>query len=121
MSDRGTADQDPFQIWLATSQAFFAAQPPHAQMTESLAEKCEGLFAAWTRFAQTYAQAGAGGEAGGPFDPVGWLETWGSHPRWTACATPTPSVIALFTVGKFTQRMARRSEARRVCASPWMA
>ena len=90
MSGRGTADQDPFQIWLASSRAFFAAQPQNvssmnAQMSESLKQKCEGLFAAWNRFAQTYAKAGKAapgstgtGTSGGPFDPVGWLDAAGS-------------------------------------------
>ncbi len=85
MSDRGTADQDPFQIWLASSRTFFAAEPvPGQPMTDSLKEQCEGLFAAWSRFARVYAEAagGAQGEAkgdatGGPFDPVGWLDAAG--------------------------------------------
>ena len=79
MSDRGTADQDLFQIWLASSRDFFTADPMNApQMTASLKQKCEGLFASWNRFAQTYAKAGAQtGVTGGPFDPVGWLDAAG--------------------------------------------
>ena len=85
MSDRGTANQDPFRIWLASSRAFFASQstnapPQTAQMTEPLQQKCEELFAAWNRFAQTYAKAGntvVAGAAGSPFDPVGWLDAAG--------------------------------------------
>ncbi len=76
MSDRGTADQDLFQIWLASSRTFFAAEP----MTDSLKERCEGLFSAWNRFARTYAEASGavpGDATGGPFDPVGWLDAAG--------------------------------------------
>ena len=81
MSDRSTADQDLFQIWLNSSQTFFAAEPADAPMTAPLKEKCAGLFAAWNRFAKTYSEAGGGASgdaAGGPFDPVGWLDTAGS-------------------------------------------
>jgi hypothetical protein len=83
MSDRGTADQDLFQIWLASSRDFFtadySADPMNAApMTESLKQKCEGLFASWNQIAQTYAKAGAkAGVTGGPFDPVGWLDAAG--------------------------------------------
>ncbi len=76
MSDRGTADQDLFQIWLASSRTFFAAEP----MTDSLKERCEGLFSAWNRFARTYAEASGavpGDATAGPFDPVGWLDAAG--------------------------------------------
>ncbi len=87
MSDRGTADQDLFQIWLASSRTFFAAEPMTAPMTDSLKEKCEGLFAAWNRFARTYAEAGVQGSAqgnatGGPFDPAGWLDAAGGDDLW---------------------------------------
>ncbi len=81
MSDRSTADQDLFQIWLNSSQTFFAAESTDLPMTAPLKEKCAGLFAAWNQFAQTYSEAGggaSGGAAGGPFDPVGWLDTAGS-------------------------------------------
>jgi len=82
MSDRGTAGRDPFQIWLASSRTLFADQP----MTDSLKERCEGLFAAWNRFAQACAEAsGTRGEAtGGPFDPAGWLDAAGGDDlrRW---------------------------------------
>jgi hypothetical protein len=81
MSDRGAADQDLFQIWLAGSRAFFSADSMNAApMADSLKQKCEGLFAAWNRFAQTYAKAGVGahgGVTGGPFDPIGWLDAAG--------------------------------------------
>ena len=84
MSDRGTADQDLFQIWLASSRTFFATESMTAPMPDALKEQCEGLFAAWSRFARVYAEAsgGAQGEAkggatGGPFDPVGWLDAAG--------------------------------------------
>jgi hypothetical protein len=91
MSDRGMADQDLFQIWLASSRAFFAAEPMTAPMPDSLKERCEGLFAAWSRFARVYAEAGGGaqGEAtGGPFDPVGWLDAAGGGDlrRWFGAA-----------------------------------
>jgi len=33
MSDRGTADQDLFQIWLASSRKFFAADPMNPPMS----------------------------------------------------------------------------------------
>jgi hypothetical protein len=80
MSDRGTAGQDPFQIWLASSRTLFADQ----SMTDSLKERCEGLFAAWNRFARTCAEAsGTQGEAsGGPFDPAGWLDAAGGGDLW---------------------------------------
>jgi hypothetical protein len=77
MSDRGTADQDLFQIWLASSRTFFAADSMSPPMPDSLKQKCEGLFAAWNRFARTYAEAGSAGTEGGPFDPVGWIDTAG--------------------------------------------
>jgi hypothetical protein len=80
MSDRGTADQDIFQIWLSSSRRFLDAEFGADPMTEALREKFAGLFATWTRFAQTYAQASGAipGEAtGGPFDPVGWIDAAG--------------------------------------------
>ncbi|HUS55063.1 MAG TPA: poly(R)-hydroxyalkanoic acid synthase subunit PhaE [Thermohalobaculum sp.] len=94
MSDRGTADQDLFQIWLASSRAFFAADPSNSLIAESLKEKCAALFAAWNRFAQTYAEASSTGAQGGPFDPVGWLDAAGSSGfgdlwRWFGAADGT--------------------------------
>jgi hypothetical protein len=77
MSDSGTADKGLFNIWLESSRTFFDADSSIAPMSESLKEKCAGLFAAWNRFAQTYALASAGVVQGGPFDPVGWLDTAG--------------------------------------------
>ena len=77
MSDRGTADQDLFQIWLANSRKFFAADASDTPMSDSLRQKCAGLFAAWNRFAQTYAEASSVGISGGPFDPIGWLDAAG--------------------------------------------
>ncbi len=90
MSDRGTAGQDLFQIWLASSRTLFAAEPMTGQpMTDSLKERCEGLFAAWSRFAQVCAEASGGpqGEAqgrptGGPFNPAGWLDAAGGDDLW---------------------------------------
>ena len=76
MSDRGDAERDPFRLWQQSSRAFLDS----AEMSESLRERCAGLFAAWTRFARTYAEAsGAAGPAaaGGPFDPVGWMDAGG--------------------------------------------
>ena len=87
MADRGTADQDLFQIWLTSSRAFLATE----QMTVSLQERCEGLFAAWSRFAQACAEAAGGaqgdadgGAGGGPFNPAGWLDAAGGDDllRW---------------------------------------
>ncbi|MHA1527955.1 MAG: poly(R)-hydroxyalkanoic acid synthase subunit PhaE [Alphaproteobacteria bacterium] len=80
MADRGTAGQDLFQIWLASSRTLFAAEP----MPDSLKERCEALFAAWNRFARTCAEAsGTQGEAsGGPFDPAGWLDAAGEGDLW---------------------------------------
>ena len=81
MSDRGTAGQDPFQTWLASSRTLFADQP----MPDSMKERCEGLFAAWNRLAQVCAGASGGprGEGGGgPFDPVGWLDAAGGGELW---------------------------------------
>ncbi len=81
MADRGTAGQDLFQIWLASSRSLFAAEP----MTASLKERCEGLFAAWSRFAQACAEASGGargGATGGPFDPAGWLDAAGGDDLW---------------------------------------
>ncbi len=77
MADRGTADQDLFQIWLASSRAFFATDSVESLMADSLKQKCEGLFDAWNRFARTYAEASSAGAQGGPFDPVGWLDAAG--------------------------------------------
>ena len=91
MSDCGTADQDLFQIWLASSRTFFAAEPmtgepmPGQPMTAALKERCDELFAAWSRFARVYAEAGAGAQAeatGGPFDPAGWLDAAGGGDLW---------------------------------------
>lgn len=76
MSDRGDAERDPFRLWQQSSRAFLDS----AEMSESLRERCAGLFAAWTRFARTYAEAsGAAGPAaaGGPFDPLGWMDAGG--------------------------------------------
>jgi hypothetical protein len=93
MADRGTANQDLFQDWLASSRAFFAGDSTDAPMAEPLKQKCEELFAAWRRFSEAYsgardaASGGPGGDhaggaaddlSGGPFDPVGWLDTAGS-------------------------------------------
>jgi hypothetical protein len=78
MSDRGTADQDLFQPWLANSRAFFNAGPMPESMTGPMKEKCEALFAAWNRFARTYGEAASGGaRKGGPLDPAGWTDTAG--------------------------------------------
>ncbi|HEY5598704.1 MAG TPA: poly(R)-hydroxyalkanoic acid synthase subunit PhaE [Kiloniellales bacterium] len=77
MADREAADQDLFRIWLESSRSFFAAGSAEPPMPDSLKEKCEGLFAAWNRFARTYAEAGSAGTEGGPFDPVGWLDVAG--------------------------------------------
>jgi hypothetical protein len=77
MSDRGTADQDLFQIWLASSREFFAADDSGQSVPESLKQKCEDLFAAWNQFARVYAEAGSAGIEGGPFDPAGWLDVAG--------------------------------------------
>ncbi len=89
MSDRGTADQNLFQAWLASSRAFFATEPMTAPMPDALKEQCEGLFAAWSRFARVYAEAGGGthggargGATGGPFDPAGWLDIAGGGDLW---------------------------------------
>ena len=83
MTDRSSdgGSPDPFRVWLEASRGFFAAQP----LPEPLRERCENLFAAWSRFADTYAEAaGAGsrgepppgesGARGGPFDPLGWMD-----------------------------------------------
>jgi hypothetical protein len=88
MADRESVGTDPFEVWLDTSRRFFEAD----SMSDSLREKCAGLFAAWARFAQAYAEAGAaaGGAdvpRGGPFDPVTWLDAagaggWGDLWRW---------------------------------------
>lgn len=77
MTDRGS-DPDPFRAWLEASRGFFAAQP----LPEPLRERCESLFAAWGRFADTYAEAAGDAahgpseaqERGGPFDPLGWMD-----------------------------------------------
>lgn len=78
MTDGGPADRDPFQIWLASSRDLFAARSADPPMADSLRRKCEGLFAAWNRFARTYAEAGSVDVKDGPFDPVGWLDAAGS-------------------------------------------
>ena len=85
MSERETAGRDLFEIWLASSRTLFADQP----MTDSLKERCEGLFKAWSRFARVCAEAsgGARGEAdggagGGPFDPAGWLDAAAGDDLW---------------------------------------
>jgi hypothetical protein len=79
MTDRsaGAGSRDPFRVWLETSRSFFAAQP----LSEPLRERCESLFATWSRFADTYAEAAGarsaaqqGAERGGPFDPLGWMD-----------------------------------------------
>jgi poly[(R)-3-hydroxyalkanoate] polymerase subunit PhaE len=77
MSDRGETEQDPFRRWQQSSRAFLDS----ASMSETLRERCTALFAAWSRFARTYAEAsGAAGPAagGGPFDPVGWMDAGGA-------------------------------------------
>lgn len=87
MTDRAGADMDPFRLWLEASRPFLGTE----QMSEPLRERCEALFGAWSRFAETYAEAagagagkaGAGetgrdaspGAGGGPFDPLGWMDT----------------------------------------------
>ena len=83
MSDRKTTDHGLFQIWLENSRTFLAAGP----IPDSLKEQCEGLFAAWSRFARVYAEA-RGEATGGPFDPAGWLDTaeGGDLRRWFGAA-----------------------------------
>ena len=88
MTDRGRDEGDPFRLWLEASRSVFAAAP----MSEPLRERCEALFGAWSRFADTYARAAteasgadpsadAGAErtgaAGGPFDPLAWMDAAG--------------------------------------------
>lgn len=74
MADRAAAHGDPFRAWLEASRAFLAAGP----LDEPARARCEALFAAWSRFADTYAEAGraaAGANpGGGPFDPLGWTD-----------------------------------------------
>ncbi len=77
MSEQGDADRDPFRLWQQSSRAFLDS----TAMPESFRERCAALFAAWTRFARTYAEAsGAAGPAaaGGPFDPVSWMDAGGA-------------------------------------------
>ncbi len=85
MTDRATGDRDPFAVWLEASRSALSAAP----MNEPLRERCESLFGAWARFAETYAEAsgvrepptGDGqrdatgpGATGGPFDPLAWMD-----------------------------------------------
>ncbi len=84
MTDRAGADRDPFRLWLEASRGVLDAE----WMSGPLRERCEALFGAWSRFAETYAEAaeaaGAGKEAGdsapggGPFDPLAWMDTAGA-------------------------------------------
>lgn len=80
MTDRATGDGDPFGVWLEASRSALSAAP----MSESLRARCEALFSAWSRFAETYAEAAgtrgsmpdgpAPGATGGPFDPLAWMD-----------------------------------------------
>ncbi len=72
MTDREAADRDLFEIWLASSRSLFATESMTEPMSASMKERCEGLFAAWSRFAQVSAEA-----SGGPFDPAGWFDAAG--------------------------------------------
>lgn len=90
MSDRATADPDPFRAWIEASRAFLDSEPEGQALGQALGEpirqQCESLFAAWSRFAGTYAAAaqgaagGAGastgqaGATGGPSDPLAWMD-----------------------------------------------
>ncbi len=87
MTDRATGDRDPFGLWLEASRSFFGA-PASESVSEPLRERCEALFGAWARFAETYAAASGGGDAasgatggatgtgaaGGPFEPLTWMD-----------------------------------------------
>jgi hypothetical protein len=128
MSDRGTAGQDLFQIWLASSRTFFGAEPMTAPMTDSLKEKCEGLFATWNRFARTYAEAGAQGSAtGGPFDPAGWLDAAGGSDLWRwfgASDSADPwreERDALTASGQWLAYTAALERYRAVMGAAWLA
>jgi hypothetical protein len=78
MADRAAPQGDPFRAWLEASRAFLAAGPPD----EPVRARCDALFAAWRRFADTYAEAGSAaagpaaeaGTSGGPFDPLAWTD-----------------------------------------------
>lgn len=86
MAERSTTDGDPFRIWLEASRSFLAADalpgPLPGPLSGPLREQCEQLFAAWSRFAGTYAEAaragtGETGTTGGPFDPLAWMDAAG--------------------------------------------
>ena len=75
MSGNDEAERNPFQDWLAASQSFLSegAMDPH------LHEKAQALFDAWQRFGTVMANAGgAAADAGGPFDPAGWIDMAGA-------------------------------------------
>lgn len=79
---------DPFRSWREMSRSFLDG----SEAAAPLRERCEALFAAWGRFARTWAEAagtsgGSPGQPGGPFDPSAWLDAgsaggWGDLWRW---------------------------------------
>lgn len=96
MSEDRTGEQDLFRQWRKMSQGFLDG----GEVAAPLRERCEALFAAWGRFARTWADAagaksaGAGaipGQPGGPFDPASWIDAggaggWGDLWRWFGAA-----------------------------------
>jgi hypothetical protein len=85
-----TGEQDIFRQWREMSRGFLEG----GEVAEPLRARCEALFAAWGRFANTGAKAagaatagGTPGQPGGPFDPAGWMDAggaggWGDLWRW---------------------------------------
>jgi hypothetical protein len=90
MPEDGPGEQELFRQWQEMSRGFL----DDGGVAEPLRERCEALFAAWGRFARTWAEAAGAksagdlpGQPGGPFDPASWMDAggaggWGDLWRW---------------------------------------
>ncbi|HSF96596.1 MAG TPA: poly(R)-hydroxyalkanoic acid synthase subunit PhaE [Thermohalobaculum sp.] len=89
MPDDDGGMQDVLRQWGEMSRGLLEG----GEAAEPLRARCEALFAAWGRFARTWAEAAGAGApgAGGPFDPAGWMDAggaggWGDLWRWFGAA-----------------------------------
>lgn len=133
MPGDGPAKDDPFRAWLEASRAFLES----GAMPDALTQRCAALFAAWGRFAAAYAEASAtavGGPAGGPFDPVSWIDAggpggFGDLWQWIEAPLGASGGAALFGAGpgglretaEWLAYSAALARYRAVLAGAWLA
>lgn len=76
MPEHETGGHDLFRQWRETSRGFLDGEA----LAGETRTRCEEMFAAWSRFAQTWGEAAevSAGQPGGPFDPAGWMDAGGA-------------------------------------------